>query len=109
MKIYSRSEFMKLPPGTIFSSGDPYCFVDIYVKGDTWEVDFLESSPIGIDAFSSEIHADRMREMHEKGTSYPVNKDFGREGLFDPKMLYLVFEKEDLEYLKEVIQKAIDL
>lgn len=109
MKIYTRTEFMKLPKGTIFSSGEPFSFLDLYIKGETWEVDFLQSSIIGIDAFSSEENADRMCEMEEKGSSFPINKAYGREGFFDDKMLYLVYEKHDLEYLKTAIENAIKL
>lgn len=107
MKIYSRSEFMKLPPGTVFSSGEPMVFLDLYVKGDSWEVDFLQSSLIGIDSFDSRQTVERFDEMNEKGISYPINKHFGREGLFDEEMLYLVYEKEDLIYLKEIIEEAL--
>lgn len=107
MKIYSRSEFMKLPPGVIFSSGVPYAFSGLMIKGESWEVDFLESNLISIDSHSSEDWTDRICEMHEIGSSFPINKDFGREGLFDDKMLYLVYEKEDLKYLIEAFQKAI--
>ncbi len=109
MKIYSRTEFMKLPEGIIFSSGVPFAFSDLLIKGETWEIDFLESSlvGVGIDSFSSEEHADRMDEMQEKGTSYPINSHFGREGLFDDEMIYLVYEKQDLEYLIERFKEAL--
>lgn len=99
MKIYNREEFMKLPEGTIFTSGEPYAFLNLLIKGETWEVDFLESSLLDIDSFSSDENSDRMNEMKKNGTSYEINKSFGREGLFDDKMLYMVFEKKDLEYM----------
>jgi len=108
MRIYTRSEFMKLPPGTIFSSGEPFAFRDLLVKGESWECDFVQSSLIGIESFDSEQHADREYEMLEKGSSYPINKSFGREGLFDDKLLYLVYEDKDLVYLKNVISNSIN-
>lgn len=107
MKIYSRSEFMKLPSGTVFSSGENNCFMDLHIKGETWEVDFLQSSLIGIDSFSSEENADRMDEMEERGVSYPINRSYGREGLFDDNMLYLVYEREDMAYMIREFQKAL--
>lgn len=107
MKMYSRQEFMKLPEGTIFSSGPQYGFSDIQIKGETWEVDFLESSLVNIDSFNHDEWSDRMQKMHEKCASYPINKDYGREGLFDNEMVYLVYEKEDLEYMIEKFKEAI--
>src|SRR5579859_2553998 len=103
MKIYSRTEFMKLPEGIIFSSGEPYAFSGLYIKGETWKVDFLESDLINIDSFSSNDNAEKMYDMETKGNSYPINKSYGREGLFDDNILYLVYEKEDLEYLIKVL------
>ena len=108
MKIYNRTEFMKLPEGTIFSSGQPFVFYDLRVKGESLEVDFLESSLMDIDCHCSKERAERFEEMHEKGTSYPINKSFGREGLFDDEMLYVIYEKEDLEYMIETFKEAID-
>lgn len=37
IKIYNRQEFMKLPEGVIFSSGEPYAFMDMFIKGETWD------------------------------------------------------------------------
>ncbi len=109
MKIYSRKEFMKLPEGTIFSSGNPFTFMDLLIKGETWEIDFVQSNLIDIDSFNSEENADRMYEMHEKGASYPINKSGCREGLYEDKWVYLVYEKEDLEYMIEQFKKALKL
>lgn len=108
MKIYTRKQFMKLPEGTIFSSGEPYAFSGIYIKGETLDVDFVESSLIDIESFSSEDNVDRMCEMEENGASYPINKDYGREGLFDDDMLYMVYEKEDLEYVIQQMKNSCD-
>ncbi len=109
MKIFSRTDFMKLPEGTIFSSGAPYAFSELMIKGESWEVDFLESNLISTEYHSSEEWADQTYAMHEKGASYPINKDFGREGLFDDKMLYLVYEKEDLKYLIDKFNQALKI
>ena len=98
---------MKLPEGTIFSSGERYDFFNLLVKGESWEVDFTESDLIDIDSFSSEERYDRLVEMDEKGCSYPMNRSYRRDGLFDDEMIYLVYEKEDLEYLIKVLSEGL--
>ena len=107
MRIYNRSEFMKLPVGTIFSSGPPYAFTDLYIKGETFPSDFYQTNLIGIDSFSSEENADRLYAMHDEGASYPINKSECREGMYDDYFVYLVYEKEDLEYMIEQFRMAM--
>lgn len=99
MKIYNRTEFMKLPEGTIFTSGHDYCFTDLMIKGETWEVDFLESSLISIEYENSHYSNSMFDLMGKEGASEPINTSFGREGLFDDTILYMVYEKADLEYI----------
>ena len=109
MKIFSRSEFMKLPEGTIFSSGERFAFSYLHIKGETWGVDFLQSSLIDIESFSCQENFDRLDEMDQKGVSYPIRTSYEREGLFDENMVYLVYEKEDLKYMIEQMEKALEI
>lgn len=104
MKIYSRAEFMKLPEGTVFIKEDLF-----RVKGETWDVDFIYRSLIDIESHDSNQLFDRLEEMEKKGTSYPINKDYSRDGMFDDSDLFLVFEKDDLLEIKNVLQTALNL
>lgn len=109
MKIYKRSDFMKLPEGTIFTSGMPFGFGNFCIKGESWEVDFIYSGMLWIEAEGSDDAAEKMDEMLIKGTSAPIHTSYCREGLFDDEMVYMVYEKGDLEYMIERFKEAIKL
>lgn len=52
----------------------------------------------------------RFDDMLSTGASYPLDfEGTSREGLFDDEMVYLVYEKQDLEALRGVIDRAIAL
>lgn len=39
---------------------------------------------------------DRFEEMRDKGTSYPMESDWYRDGLYDPDTLFLLYDTNDL-------------
>lgn len=88
MKIYRRAQFLRLPPGTIFSKGnEAFNFSDIMVKGDTIGfIDFYYRDWNNIDSLSSSELLD-----------------------FYDTDLFLVFEIDDLLEMRKDIDHAIDV
>jgi hypothetical protein len=115
MKIYRRSEFLKLPSGTIYSKGKPWAFGELLIKDDTlrnWSSDEIGDwfyvDPVGIESNDCGEELLRLDQMLETGASFPMNTNIVRDGCFNLKDVFLVFEKEDLIKLREYINTAID-
>lgn len=100
MKIISRKLLMKMPVGTIFSYYEPCMFNGLYSLGGSSEIDFTMQSIIAnIKADDTGDYIDNCTRM-EKGESVGLDFDsYGREGLFEDKQLYAVYEDEDIKQL----------
>jgi len=111
MKILSRADFMELPAGTIYAKGQPWCFGNINIKGDTIytpkPIDWCYLDPCWIEAHDSGEAGDRLDEMAATGASYPMQESFGRDGCFDDDDLFLVFERDDLVSLLDHVSNAL--
>jgi hypothetical protein len=114
MKVYKRYEFLNLPAGTIFAKGKEWYFDQLQVKGDTLPADedgymgdFYSMEFAWVECRESMEGINRLYDMLEKGSSYPMNDSESRDGMFDPDDLFLVFEKDDLLILKTYIEEAI--
>lgn len=107
MKIHDRDQFLKLPKGTVYCKGRPYAFGDITIKHESLENDWYEQTFNWIDAESSTEAFDRLYEMHDNGASYPMQDSVTRDGCFDDKEMFLVFEKEDVIKLISYFQEAL--
>lgn len=108
MRVYSRAEFLKLPEGTLFAKGKPWYWESLHVKGETWAHwnDFLLRDLQWIESPSSIDASHAMDRMLENGTSAPMETAYGRDGCFDDKDLFLVYEPADLDALSEIIAEA---
>ncbi len=110
MKILSKADFLKMPPGTIFSVYQPCIFNGFSVKGNSIDDigDFTEAGLIGNPwNDSSDDYVAQCSRM-ELGESVPIDVSyFGREGMFDDKMLYAVYEKEDIVKIMKVLVDAL--
>lgn len=108
MKILTRGNFMKMPEGTIFAKGNPWYFDDLSIKAQSIDEDFVCMSLVDIGADDSGEWFSRLNEMLETGASYPfVNDNYGRDGCFDEEEIFLVFERDDLMKLRDLIDGAI--
>jgi len=115
MKIFTRLEFMKLPPGTLYKKfTTPFAFEDLSVKFDSLpyhedgDGDFVCMGIGDIEAGESGQMFERLDEMMEEGSSYPLELDYaGRDGMFEKEAMFLVFEHDDLVKLRAMIDKAI--
>lgn len=94
---------MQLPAGTVFSYYRPCVFRDFCIKDSDPEPgypDFSMSDLIGAVAVDSSDDFVEKCERMEKGEGLPVDFEYsGREGLFDEKLLYAIYEKEDVQKL----------
>jgi hypothetical protein len=107
MRVYNRAEFMKLPEGVLFCKGKPWAFGDLSIKGESLKSDFTYRQLCWVDAESSEDAVDKLERMLSHGTSEPMEAEYGRDGCFDDKDLFLVFEEDDLMELMAIAQNGI--
>lgn len=112
MKILNRKQFLETPKETVWSYYEPSVFHDLNIKTSDkkdLDFDFYYDDIVGaIEAGSSEDFSDACDKM-EQGES--VAMDFEctqREGLFDEKQLFAVYEKEDVEMLIQRLQKSLN-
>lgn len=107
MRIYNRKDFLNLPGGTIFCKGTKWCFDNISIKGHSWDNDFLYVDLCNIDANDTGQWVDRLEDSLKNGTSYLINNNTARDGMFEEEGIFLVYEKKDLEFLMDVMKIAI--
>jgi len=107
MKVYNRKEFLTLPAGTIYCKGKEWYFNEFCIKAQSWENDWVYLGMCWPDGKDSGECFDRLEDSLLNGTSYPCNSSYGRDGSFDDKDLFLVFEKDDLLQLKEKVEEAL--
>ncbi len=107
MRIYNKKEFLKLPPGTFFCHGEPFVFYDLSVKAKTIGNDFFYIDLTRIKADDSGELVDNMDKMLEEHASFELSYSEGRDGTFDDKQIFLVYEIEDLKKIREFIDETI--
>ena len=94
MKVYNFSNFLRLPPGTLFAQISDSPAGDLRIKGDSLPSDFFYRSICEIDFQNTEDYITKMDSMLERKESYPINETYTRHGLFEGT--FLVFEEMDL-------------
>lgn len=109
MKVMNRAGFLKMPEGTIYTKGVKWAFGRLCIKGESLEDDWIYLDPAWISAHDSGEAADRLEKMLEGGASYPAEDAWGRDGRFDAKEIFLVFERDDLRELRGHIDRALTL
>lgn len=113
MRVYTRKEFLKLPPGTLYCSGQDWAFGPMSVKADSlvYDIpgganDFVCLELNDIEAASDAEISDRSAAMIHRGASFPMASSYGRDGMYEEDEIYLVYEPEDLDRLIEICQAA---
>lgn len=103
MRILSRDEFLRMPSGTLYAPLEtPWSFGEISIKGESYNNDFLECGITWVEGDSSDEAVNRLEEMlADSSVSYPVQSTYGREGIFDNDIKYLIYEKEDIKSIFE--------
>ena len=111
MKIVNRTEFLKMKPGTLYSSYKPCIFGDIEIKGDSLENDwYYQQINDAIDCNDSGEFAEKLFASEKDGSS--IDMDFhceGRNGMYDgEEFMFAVWEKKDVVALIERLRKTFD-
>jgi hypothetical protein len=116
VKIVTREQFMEYPAETVFSTYAPCWFGLLTIKGATINsngknIDWYEQQIAdAIDASSSDQFSDMLFIAQEAGDSLPMDFDCqGRDGLFDEKQLYAVWEPQDVAALVNRLQRCLAL
>lgn len=91
----------------MFCKGTKWCFDNISIKGHSLENDFLYVDLCNIDTDSSDQWVDRIEDSLKNGTSYSINNQLARDGLFEEEGIFLVFEKKDIEFLINLFKISI--
>ena len=110
MKIITRKQLMESPSGTVWSYYEPCIFNGLHIKdSEPFDgfLDFVVSDLIGaVRHVSSEDFVVKCEQM-EAGESLPVDFELtGREGMFDDKQLFAIYEKVDIENLITRLQNT---
>ncbi len=108
MRIVDRKTFLALPEGTVFAKGKPFAFGGLTFKHENaGRNDWWELEPNGIEAHHSGELFDRYELMLSRGASFPMVESVVRDGLYDDNAIFLVFERDDLARLRDMIDKAL--
>lgn len=114
MKIVTREQFMKYPAETLYSTYEPCYFGPLLIKGDTIEHDgknidwFYQQIADAVDAENSGALYDTLVGAEKLGFSVALDFDCqGRDGLFDDKQLYAVWEPQDVIALVSRLQACL--
>jgi hypothetical protein len=98
MRLLSRTEFLALPPGALFTKWPNQGELAIKLEtlpnaGDYYELDFGFPTPVVNGVLTMPF------DDVPVGESFPVDYASQRDGLFDEEQQYLVYEPADLEQL----------
>lgn len=109
MKIVDRKAFLTLPAGTVFAKYEPCCFENLLIKEKSLENDFFYTEIVdAIDCNGSDEFSRLLEEAESKGANLTMDFDNqGRDGCYDEKQLFAVFEKEDVEKLIKRLQETL--
>lgn len=110
MRIVDLTALRAMPQGTLFQKWSPCYFGDMEIFDSALgEMDFISCSfgadPIGS---SGEDFGARCDDMAEDGVSYPVSfEGYGRDGCFEPRQLFAVWEPDDVRALIAKLQEGL--
>jgi hypothetical protein len=101
MRIVNRNIFLSMPKGTIYAKiPEQWIIEDICVKYETTDYnDWYYMSFNWVDADNSNEAVDRLEDMINNGTSYPVQNSIVRDGLFENDAHFLIYEQEDVKFI----------
>jgi len=110
MRIVDLETFRKMPEGLVYSKYTPSYFEGLMIKGATWESDFLYQDLVGnVKNIGDFDLFDKLGQMRmDSNVGFPLDFNcMGRDGLFEEKQLYAIYEKEDIEGLIKRLQEAL--
>jgi hypothetical protein len=98
MRIVSRRELMAMEPGVLYAQvGKDGQLGDLHIFGGAFgSNDFTMRSITTPYAHDSDELWQREEDMRDNAASYPVDSLYGRDGLFDDDIRYLVYDEDDI-------------
>lgn len=98
MRIVSRRELMAMEPGVLYAQvAKDGQFGELHIFGGAFgSNDFTTRSITGPEFNDTDELFQREEDMRVNGTSYPVDSLYGRDGLFDDDIRYLVYDEADI-------------
>ena len=108
MKILNRTDFLMMPQGTVYAKiPERWIIGDLCVKHESTDYgDWYYMSFDWVDANDSGEAVDRLDDMADKGSSYPVQNSIARDGTMDLNETFLVYEKADIDFIASQLQGA---
>lgn len=109
MRIVNLEELRKQPKGTIYCKYKPCYFSSPKVFGGICgESDFICAELIGwVKSSGSDEMYNILHDAEKTGGSFDLDTEcFGRDGFFEDKQLYAIYERKDIEQLIETLKKA---
>jgi len=104
MRLLNRKEFFEQPPGILYRKQLPgLSWEDIEIKADNCYEDFVSCMFV-------ELSDDAEMDLLTGGKSRPIETEYyGRDGCFEQDAMFWVFETWDLQEMKRLIDKAIEV
>ncbi|MEK6878069.1 MAG: hypothetical protein AABY22_00595 [Nanoarchaeota archaeon] len=108
MKVVSKKDFLELPEGTVFCKGCQWVFYDMCVKNESTHNDYYYTPLYSMDCKGLDDYCDTLEDSLKNGTSYPMDLSIRRDGCFEEKDIFIIFEKEDLYDLINMLSKSLN-
>ncbi len=113
MRIVNRKEFLALPAETVYSEYQPSYFQGLFIKcnqPEEYENDFRYTNLIcDLDVESTDIFCDVIDLLEESSSNkHPIDFDTTiRDGSFNDKQLFAIWDKEDVKGLIARLQRTL--
>ena len=111
MKVINRTEFLKMPPGTVFAEGKKWIFSDICIKAGNCganDYGFTSLDAMAIECSGSTELLEFLEDSLTSGRSLPMDFECGqRDGCFNDKALYAILEEDDIRKLITALQGCL--
>jgi hypothetical protein len=105
MKIINKTEFYKLPSGTLYNDFTPYDFMGLKIKLETLENDNYEP----IDFMYQEIIGN-VEQKCEDVLSEKFKIDYNepdRDGMYEEDQMFAIYDQKDVKMLIHKLQSLI--
>ncbi len=106
MRIVNRNDFIKMPPGTLFSKYEPHIFGDLCIKEDSILFDgggndfYYVSLAAAICSDGSDDLEGKLNCAEKSGDGLAMDfRSTDRDGLFEEEQLFAVWEYDDVASL----------
>ena len=102
MKLLNLTQFRELPEGVVFMKYEPQIFGELSVKDETWDCDFLSGELAAEVKCSGSDEMFNILDVAENDSSYSIKLDLdvvGRDGCFEDRQLFAVYEQIDIDNL----------